>query len=189
MKLHRVPRLRARAMSHPAPHGGTPSVSGTPVSVPRQPRFTPHAGVAGAPATPAVIAPDATAPLAAAKPAKAVPATAMKPVSSGPAQRANGVRQKTMRALIGDELRIPMLWCEFGSCINRFTDSGALGERDLRQRALETGWRYDALGRLACPSCVQHDAAFWPTCPPTVIIVSPDGLTRCLICGEIPGVT
>jgi hypothetical protein len=94
----------------------------------------------------------------------------MKPVPPGPAQQTDERQQKTARALIGDQLRIPILWCEFGSCVNHCTDPGALGERDLRNRALETGWRYDGLGRLACPSCVQHDPAFWPTCPPTVIV-------------------
>jgi hypothetical protein len=70
------------------------------------------------------------------------------------------------RAVIGDEIRIPIMWCEFGSCIARYTHPGALGERDLRARALAAGWCYDALGRLACPDCVQHDSAFWPTWPP-----------------------
>lgn len=63
-----------------------------------------------------------------------------------------------MRAIIGDELRVPMLWCESGACIERYVDDGALGEGDLRARALATGWRYDALGRLACPSCVRSPA-------------------------------
>jgi len=43
------------------------------------------------------------------------------------------------------------------------SQTGALdliGERDLRARALAVGWRYDALGRLACPSCVRHDPSF-----------------------------
>jgi hypothetical protein len=65
-----------------------------------------------------------------------------------------------MRAIIGDEIRVPILWCEFGSCIARYTSREVLGERDLRARALAAGWRYDALDRLACPSCVRHDALF-----------------------------
>jgi len=69
-------------------------------------------------------------------------------------------RWRPMRAIIGDELRVPILWCEFGNCIARYSSEDALGERDLRARALATGWRYDALGRLACPSCGQHDPAF-----------------------------
>ncbi|HVT67486.1 MAG TPA: hypothetical protein VHF26_07050, partial [Trebonia sp.] len=70
-------------------------------------------------------------------------------------------RWRPMHAVIGDELRKPVLWCEFGPCVARFTDDDALGERDLRARALAAGWCYDALGRLACPSCAQYDAAFW----------------------------
>ena len=66
-----------------------------------------------------------------------------------------------MPAIIGNELRIPILWCDFGSCIAHYTHPDALGERDVRHRALAAGWRYDLLGRLACPSCVQHDATFW----------------------------
>ena len=58
------------------------------------------------------------------------------------------------------------MWCEFGTCIERYTHVEALGERDLRVRALAAGWRYDLLGRLACPSCVQHDETFWMTHPP-----------------------
>jgi hypothetical protein len=78
-------------------------------------------------------------------------------------------RAQAERAVIGDEIRIPIMWCEFGSCIARYTHRGALGERDLRARALAAGWRYDALGRLACPDCAQHDAAFWPTRPPVPV--------------------
>ena len=69
-------------------------------------------------------------------------------------------RWRPMRAIIGDEFRTPMLWCEFGSCIARYTSEDALGERDLRGRALAAGWRYDGLGRLACPSCTRHDPSF-----------------------------
>jgi len=78
------------------------------------------------------------------------------PVSRLPAMR----RWRPMRAIIGDEIRVPILWCEFGSCIARYTSREVIGERDLRARALAVGWRYDALGRLACPSCVRHDPSF-----------------------------
>jgi hypothetical protein len=71
-----------------------------------------------------------------------------------------------MRAIIGDEFRKPVLWCEFGSCIGRYTSQDALGERDLRARALAAGWCHDAAGRLACPSCVRHDPAFLVHRPP-----------------------
>jgi hypothetical protein len=82
------------------------------------------------------------------------------PVSTG------GRHHRTTRAVIGDAIRIPVLWCQFGSCIARYTHWDALGERDLRVRALAAGWRYDALGRLACPGCVQNDPFFWMTRPP-----------------------
>jgi hypothetical protein len=60
-----------------------------------------------------------------------------------------------MRAIIGDGVRTPSLWCESGTCIARFTCADALGERDLRAQALAAGWRYDAVGNLACPKCAQ----------------------------------
>ena len=69
-------------------------------------------------------------------------------------------RWRPMRAIIGDEIRVPVLWCEFGACIARYSSRDALGERELRARALDAGWCYDALGRLACPRCARHDPAF-----------------------------
>ena len=69
----------------------------------------------------------------------------------------------TARAVIGDELRVPIMWCEMGSCISWCADSSALGEADLRARAISAGWRVDALGRLACSRCQQTDPAFWAT--------------------------
>jgi hypothetical protein len=65
--------------------------------------------------------------------------------------------------VIGDELRIPIMWCEMGSCIAWHADPAALGEADARVRAIKAGWRIDALGRLACPRCQQSDAGFWAT--------------------------
>ena len=69
----------------------------------------------------------------------------------------------TVRAVIGDELRMPIMWCEMGSCISWRTDPSALGEADARARAISAGWRIDALGRLACPQCQQTDPGFWAT--------------------------
>jgi hypothetical protein len=66
----------------------------------------------------------------------------------------------TERAAIGDQLRIPIAWCEFGSCISHHADSAALGEADARARAISSGWRIDAFGRLACPGCQQSDVSF-----------------------------
>jgi hypothetical protein len=74
-----------------------------------------------------------------------------------------------VRAVIGDEIRIPFIWCEFGTCDATYIHPDALGERDLRDRALAAGWRYDALGRRACPSCAQHDPTFWAARPPVAV--------------------
>jgi hypothetical protein len=71
----------------------------------------------------------------------------------------------TERAAIGDELRIPLAWCEMGSCISHYADPAALGEADIRARAIAAGWRADALGRLACPQCQQGDCWFWTAHP------------------------
>jgi hypothetical protein len=68
--------------------------------------------------------------------------------------------QLAERAVIGNDLRIPAVWCEFGPCIGRYADTAALGQADVTARALAAGWRHDALGRLACPVCVQQDTTF-----------------------------
>jgi hypothetical protein len=86
-----------------------------------------------------------------------------------PRRRPAARRALDVRAIIGDEIRIPIMWCQFGSCIARYTHRAALGEGDLRARALAAGWRYDALGRLACPECVQHDPTFWSTRAPVPV--------------------
>jgi len=70
-----------------------------------------------------------------------------------------------MRALIGDELRMPIMWCEMGSCISWHADPFALGEADNRARAIQAGWRIDALGRMTCPQCQQTTVAFRATRP------------------------
>ena len=64
---------------------------------------------------------------------------------------ARGRAQITARAVIGDELRMPIMWCEMGSCISWHSDPAALGEADIRGRAIEAGWRVDALGRAGMP--------------------------------------
>ena len=71
----------------------------------------------------------------------------------------------TERAVIGDELRMPIMWCEMGFCISWHADPAALGEADIRARAIAAGWRVDALGRLACPRCQQSNGQFWATHP------------------------
>ena len=70
-----------------------------------------------------------------------------------------------MRAVIGDELRMPIMWCEMGSCISWHADASALGEADNRARAIQAGWRIDALGRMTCPQCQQTTVAFRATRP------------------------
>jgi hypothetical protein len=70
-----------------------------------------------------------------------------------------------VRPVIGDEVRMPVMWCEMGSCISWYTHPAALGEVDTRARAIAAGWRIDALGRLACPGCQQTDPGFWAACP------------------------
>ena len=67
--------------------------------------------------------------------------------------------------MIGDQLRLPIMWCEMGSCISWYTDPAALGEADTRARAIGAGWRIDALGRLACPRCQYTDPCFWASRP------------------------
>ena len=91
----------------------------------------------------------------------AVPSTPSPRPSRVPAIR----RWRPMHAVIGDDIRIPALWCEFGRCIERYIHAEASGERDLRGRALAAGWRYDALGRLACPACVTGDPGFLASGP------------------------
>ena len=71
----------------------------------------------------------------------------------------------TERAVIGDQLRMPIAWCEMGSCIWHHADPAALGEADIRARAICAGWRVDALGRLACPQCQQSGPGFWASRP------------------------
>jgi len=84
----------------------------------------------------------------------------------GPAEPDHGPAEAhprpTVRALIGDQLRMPVMWCEMGACISWHADPAALGERDMRARAIGVGWRIDALGRLACPRCQQTDPNFRP---------------------------
>lgn len=206
MKLPRVPRAHIR-MPHTSRHGEHAAAAVPPAEmlpagvlpagVPRQPRLAPHAAArpASAMATPVVATrttrpiaigqhppdpPAVTAPLPSPPPAPPLASHAHVPPGRAfaPSRRPGGGRYEiTMRAIIGDELRIPVLWCQFGSCVNRYTDSGALGERDLRSRAEASGWRFDALGRLACPSCLQRDASFWPTRAPAVIARPPEAMT------------
>ena len=108
----------------------------------------------------------ATPPAAAPSTANSGPAAAVPPETTSPS--GTGIKsgiEITERAAIGDELRIPLAWCEMGSCIAHYADPAALGEADIRARAIASGWRVDALGRLACPQCQQGDSWFWTAHP------------------------
>jgi hypothetical protein len=88
------------------------------------------------------------------------------PAGRPPASASRASRPDTTgRALIGDQLRIPIVWCEIAPCISHHTDPAALGEADNRARALSAGWRFDRLGRLTCPDCQQSSPWFWPAHP------------------------
>ena len=94
--------------------------------------------------------------------ATAVLAVPTRPAApTAPAGRAGAA----VRAVIGDQLRMPIMWCEMGSCISWHADPAALGEADTRARAIAAGWRIDALGRLACPRCQQNDPRYWVARP------------------------
>ncbi len=145
-------------------HATRPSAGLVPRFIPRPPQPLPWLP----PALPA--AGPASLPAAPAQPPPAPPAHAQPPPAPpAHAQPAPARYRVLVPAIIGNELRIPVLWCDFGSCVARYTHPDALGERDLRYRALAAGWRYDLLGRLACPSCVQRDAAFWVVLPPVPV--------------------
>jgi hypothetical protein len=69
----------------------------------------------------------------------------------------------TERAVLGDTIRRPILWCEMPGCICWHDHPAALGEADIRARALAAGWCRDAVGRLVCPSCQQRNPDLWIT--------------------------
>lgn len=60
------------------------------------------------------------------------------------------------RAVIGDRIRVPMAWCQSGTCISWYADPDTLGEADVRARAIGAGWCVDVFGRLFCPGCQQR---------------------------------
>jgi hypothetical protein len=103
------------------------------------------------------------------EPAAAVVAPPVhRPVASVQAHarvEASACAETSERAAIGDQLRIPIAWCEMGSCISHHADRAALGEADIRARAISADWRIDALGRLACPRCQQSGAGFQASHP------------------------
>jgi hypothetical protein len=93
------------------------------------------------------------------------PAETRVPARVGAAADVSPAASAPARAVIGDQIRMPIMWCEMGSCISWYTHRAALGEADTRARAIAAGWRIDALGRLTCPQCQQTDPRFWASCP------------------------
>jgi len=71
----------------------------------------------------------------------------------------------TERAVLGDRIRRTTAWCEMPCCISRYEHPAALGEADIRGRALAAGWRHDGLGCLACPYCQRRNPGLWVTDP------------------------
>jgi hypothetical protein len=69
----------------------------------------------------------------------------------------------TERAVLGDMIRWPTAWCEMPGCISWHDHPAALGEADIRARALAAGWCVDAVARLVCPSCQQRNPDLWIT--------------------------
>jgi len=65
----------------------------------------------------------------------------------------------TGHCVIGNEIRIPVAWCDMAGCEAAFADPAALGEADNRARAVVAGWSRDPMGRLFCPACRQHHRA------------------------------
>jgi len=152
--MRRMPRFTPTHDSASA--GYDPAADAPAPPLPRRPPARP-----ALPAPPAVLPPDGPGPHYA-------PPAGWAPAPPPPAVP-RGARPEPVRAVIGDEIRIPFIWCEFGACDATYTHPDALGERDLRARALAAGWRYDALGRRACPSCAQHDPTFWTARPPAPV--------------------
>jgi hypothetical protein len=81
----------------------------------------------------------------------------------------------TERAVFGDQMRRPIVWCEIGSCVSRYEDPAALGEADVRSCAIGAGWRHDAVGRLACPYCQLHSPQLWVAYPVVHCASNPAG--------------
>lgn len=102
------------------------------------------------------------------RPSAAAPGQAAADGRTGGPSRVRDRSRHTEPAVIGDQLRMPIVWCEMGSCISWHADRAALGEADNRARAIGAGWRVDAFGRLACPQCQQADPGF-RVCYPVVV--------------------
>ena len=95
-----------------------------------------------------------------AAPSTALPQPADGRVRTGPLA---GPVAITEWAVLGDTIRRPAVWCEMPGCISRHDHPAALGQADIRARALAAGWYHDAVGRLVCPSCQQRNPDLWIT--------------------------
>jgi hypothetical protein len=82
-----------------------------------------------------------------------------------PADPLSGPVAITQRAVLGDRIRRPTAWCEMAACISRYEDPAALGEADIRARAVAAGWRHDGVGRLICPYCQRRRPGLRATYP------------------------
>jgi hypothetical protein len=93
----------------------------------------------------------------------AAPGTALPQPTGGPVRTdpLAGPVAITERAVLGDTIRLPAVWCEMHGCISRHDHPAALGQADIRARALAAGWCHDAVGRLVCPSCQQRNPDLW----------------------------
>jgi hypothetical protein len=136
------------------------AVSVTPPEPPAvpEPPAGPEAFAPPEPAAVSVSPAESVMPAAPAEPA--MPAALAEPAASPEPAPEPAPAPATMRPIIGDQLRMPIIWCEMGSCISWHADPAALGEGDTRARAIEAGWRLDAFGRMACPHCQQVDPGF-----------------------------
>jgi hypothetical protein len=149
-----VPARPATAAAPPRP--ATSAIPAGPATSSTPPRPATSAAPPG-PATSATPARPATSAIPAWPATSATPA---RPATAAGPGRPAGPAGATVRAVIGDQLRIPITWCEMGCCISWRCDPAALGEGDARARALGADWRIDAFGRLACPRCQQTNPDF-----------------------------
>jgi hypothetical protein len=84
------------------------------------------------------------------------------PAGPMPADPLAGPVAITERAVLGDQIRRPTAWCEMAACSSRYENPAALGEADIRARALAAGWQYDHVGRLLCPYCLWRRPRLQP---------------------------
>jgi len=80
----------------------------------------------------------------------------------------SGHAQANVHAVIGDELQMPAVWCELGSCISRFTDAAALGDRmsgPARSRSADARMRSTGSPAPPAYSSIRRSGAATPLCP------------------------